>query len=98
MTVEPIAGGVVNTIDRRGGLDVLGRYRGTDEDIPIIIILPVEEAAKDRVVEGLGELRLLVFIKQVCIVNLDPLPKQLVQLGDVEAMSQVRDASLTLWS
>ena len=89
---EAAAGRVVAAVDRRVGVDVLGRHRGTHEDQVVVGVGAVEHPRDHRVEERLGELGLQVVDQQADVGELRLLPGLDPERLDVELGADAIDA------
>src|SRR5258707_2893640 len=87
---QAIDQGVIAGIRRRVAFEVLGGDRRAPEDELIVVMAPVQHRARDRVVEGLGALGLLVLVQQADVGQLDRRPERLVARLR-EALEQLAD-------
>src|SRR6185295_17566773 len=85
---------VVAAVGRLLALEMLGRDRRAPEDELVAVVAPVQNLARDRVEEGLGQLRLPVLVQQGDIRELDRGPQRLVGLGLGKARENAVDALL----
>ena len=83
---------VVAAVDRRVGLDVLGRDRSADEDQVVVVVGALQDPRDHRVEEGLGELRLAVLDEQADVAELRVLPGLLAERPEVELAAKPVDA------
>ena len=80
-TAPRVAGRVPDAVGRLGAEEVLGRYGRAHEDVLVPVVSPVQDAARDRVEEGLGALGLPVVVEQRDVRVLDRGPERLVARG-----------------
>ena len=83
---------VVAAVDRRVGIDVLGRDRRAHEDKIVVRIRPPEDSRDHGVEERLGELGLGVVDEQADVEELGLLPDGSVERRDVEPCPEALDA------
>ncbi len=83
---------VVAAVDRRVGLDVLGRDRRADEDQGVVGVGAPQDPRDHRVEEGLGELGLVVLDEQADVVELRVPPSPVAEQVDVELGAEPGDA------
>src|SRR6185312_14940840 len=88
---EAVARRVVAAVGGLVAVEVLGRDRRSPEDVLVAVVPPVEDAAGDRVVEGLGALGLAVLVEEADVRELDLAPEGLVLHGLGEAVAQDLD-------
>ena len=88
----PVDVRVVAAVDRRVGLDVLGRDRRADEDQVVVIVGALQDPRDHRVEEGLGKLRLAVLDEQADVVELRVAPGLVAERPDVELAAKPVDA------
>jgi hypothetical protein len=70
---------------------MFGGDRGTDEDVPVIEVFTLEQAAENGVVERFRQFGLLVLMQQPNVFDLHPLPQLFVQPCNVETFPKQRD-------
>ena len=88
----PVDVRVIAAVDRRVGLDVLGRDRRADEDQVVVVVGLPQHPLDHGVEERLGELRLAVLDEQADVVELRVAPGLVGERGDVELPAQPVDA------
>ena len=88
----PVDVRVVAAVDRRVGLDVLGRDRCADEDQVVVVVAALQDPFDHRVEEGLGELRLAVLDEQADVEELRVAPGLVTERREVELTAKPVDA------
>ncbi len=88
---KAVARRVIGPEDRNLGLQMLGGDQRPDEDVAVVVVVTVEEAAEDRVVEGLRQLRLVELGQQTQVFDLDPPPEAVARIAQMELAPQQGD-------